>query len=244
MSQPDPFIHLPHLSGRLISCEQSLLRMTPERLALWDQRAREAGLPQTWRLSEHEREATRHAVLGRLGRDEDLWVYAYGSLMWDPGIHFVEVRLARLEGYQRRFSYRITGGRGTPQQPALMLALEQLAGTCTGLVFRVPAPLAEHESVLLWRREMVRGGYAPRLCPVATPQGPVCALVFAANPAHPEHVGELPLDETAAVVASAAGPIGTNRNYLENLAAQLEILRIEDSYIQALHEQVRGLDRR
>jgi len=237
----NPFAHLPHLHGRLTPCEQSELRMTPERLKIWDQRARDAGLPENWRLADHEREALRHAVFGNRKYDDDLWVYAYGSLMWDPGIHFAEVRLARLDGYQRRFSYRITGGRGTPERPALMLTLVQQAGSCTGLVFRVPARLADAESAILWRREMVRGGYAPQWCPVATPQGDVEALVFAANHAHPEFVGDLPLCDTAAVVANAAGPLGTNRGYLEMLAAQLDTLEIDDGYIEALLEQVRSL---
>ncbi len=215
--------------------------MTPQRLAVWDQRARDAGLPENWRLADHEREASRHALLGSRKHEDDLWVYAYGSLMWDPGIHFSEVRLAQLEGYQRRFGYRITGGRGTPERPALMLTLVRLAGSCTGLAFRIPADLADAESAILWRREMMRGGYAPELCPVSTPQGEIEALVFAANCAHPEFVGELPLCDTAAVVASAAGPLGTNRGYLESLAAQLDALQIDDAYVQALLEQVRTL---
>lgn len=237
----NPFSHLPHLHGRLTPCEQSELRMTPDRLEIWDQRARDAGLPENWRLPDHEREASRLAVLSRRNHDDDLWVYAYGSLMWDPGIHFSEVRLARLDGYQRRFGYRINGGRGTPERPALMLTLVRQAGSCTGLAFRIPARLADAESAILWRREMIRGGYAPELCPVATPQGVVEALVFAANCAHPEFVGELPLCDTAAIVANAAGPLGTNRGYLESLAAQLETLEIGDDYVEALLEQVRTL---
>lgn len=225
----------------LTPCEQSGLRMTPEHLAVWDQRARAAGLPDNWRLTDHEREASRRAVLGQRKLDQDLWVYAYGSLMWDPGIHFSEVRLAQLEGYQRRFGYRITGGRGTPERPALMLTLVRQTGSCTGLAFRIPVDLRDAESAILWRREMIRGGYAPEFCPVATPQGPVEALVFAANCAHPEFVGELPLCDTAAVVAYAAGPLGTNRGYLESLAGQLDALEIKDGYVADLLDQVRSL---
>lgn len=217
--------------------------MTPQRLAVWDQRARDAGQPQDWRLADDAREATRHATLGARNHSEDLWVYAYGSLMWDPGVHFSEVRLARLEGYQRRFSYRITGGRGTPECPALMLTLVPQAGCCTGLVFRIPAELADMESTILWRREMIRGGYAPGMHSVATPQGDIEALVFAANCSHPEYVGELPLCDTATVVARASGPLGSNRGYLESLAAQLAALEIDDSYVQELFEQVRAVGR-
>ena len=152
--------------------------------------------------------------------------------------------MARLEGYQRCFGYRINAGRGTPERPALMLTLVRQAGCCTGLVFRVPAQLADAESAILWRREMVRGGYAPQWCPVATPQGDVQALVFAANCAHPEFVGDLPLCDTAAVVANASGPLGSNRDYLLSLSAQLAALGIHDAYINALSQRVQSLGRR
>ncbi len=239
----NPFAHLPHLRGRLTPSETSELRMTPQRLAVWDQRARDAGHPAAWRLPDAEREASRHALLRHRDADADVWVFAYGSLMWDPGIHFSEVRLARVDGFQRRFSYRITSGRGSPECPALMLTLAPEQGQCTGLVFRIPAELVEAETAILWRREMVRGGYAPQWRPLATPQGDIEALVFAANCAHPEYVGELPLDETAAVVATACGPLGSNRAYLESLAAQLQALEIDDAYIARLLAQVQACDR-
>ncbi|MCB2042284.1 MAG: gamma-glutamylcyclotransferase, partial [Rhodoferax sp.] len=75
----NPFTHLPHLRGRLTPSETSELRMTPQRLAVWDQRARDAGHPASWRLPDAEREATRHAVLRHRDADADVWVFAYGS---------------------------------------------------------------------------------------------------------------------------------------------------------------------
>ena len=163
--------------------------------------------------------------------------------MWDPGFHFSEVRLAHLGGYQRRFTYWTYIARGTRERPALMLTLEPAAdaGDCTGLAFRIAAEEVELESAMLWRREMIRGGYCPTLLPVATPQGSVRALVFACNRAHPDYAGEMPLDATAAVIAVAAGVIGTNRDYLEQMAVQLEALQIRDAYVEQLLAQVRGL---
>ena len=240
----NPFAHLPHLRDRLTPCEISELRMTPQRLAVWDERAREAGHPATWRLPDQEREATRHAMLEQHDARDDLWVFAYGSLMWDPGIHYTEIRLARVQGYQRRFGYRISTGRGTPQCPALMLTLAPLPGNCTGLVFRIPAKLVDEETTILWRREMIRGGYAPQWLTLATPQGDIDALVFAANCAHPEYVGDLPMGETATVVATACGPLGSNRAYLESLASQLTTLEIDDPYVMQLLAHVQTLDRR
>ncbi len=238
----DPFTNLPHLRGKLTPTDQSALRLTPEGLAAWDQRARDSGRPANWRLPDEVREASRHAVLGNRDRSEDLWVYAYGSLMWDPGFHFAEVRTAQVEGYQRRFTLKSIGGRGTADHPCLFLSLEKRAGTCTGLAFRISADTAEHESTILWRREMVTGAYAPEVCPMTTPQGGIRALVFASNPTHCDYFPEKPSAETAAIIAAASGPLGTNREYLEQVAAQLLALQIEDDYIAALLHDLQRSD--
>ena len=118
----DAFRHVPALRGKLTPAEQSTLRASLDVVASWDERARKVGIPAGWRLSDQELEGTRHALLGQWCTEQrDLWIYGYGSLMWDPGFHFAEVRLADLPGYQRRFSYKTYLSRGTREQPALML---------------------------------------------------------------------------------------------------------------------------
>ena len=234
----DPYQHLPTLRGQLTPPEQSELRVTPQVLAAWDERARRRGQPDTWRLSDDELERARRAFLEGLDLTEDLWVYAYGSLMWNPGFHFAEVRRAEVQGYQRRFTYKTTMGRGSPLRPGLMLALEPNGGSCQGLAFRIGAGLADPESAVLWRREMIRGSYHPCLLPVGTPQGEVRALAFTSKVGHPSLVGELPLAQTVSWIASGVGELGTNRDYLAQLAGQLEHLGIEDAYIAQLHERV------
>jgi len=243
---PEAFAHLPHLREKMVAPGESRLRVTPEVLKSWDERARQIGRPADWRISDAEREQNRRAVLGQRdpGSDpgNDLWIYAYGSLMWDPGFHFAEVRLARLTGYARRFSYRTVIGRGSPEHPGLMLTLEETGGDCccTGLAFRIPAAQAEAESTILWRREMVRGGYRPIQVQVATPQGAVSAVVFACNHDHPDYVGELTLAQTAATIARGTGMNGSNRQYLEQLAEQLAHLGLEDQDMTRLLQEVRA----
>jgi glutathione-specific gamma-glutamylcyclotransferase len=234
----DAFIHLPGLCARVTHPEKSLLRLTPEMFAMWEQRARAAGWPVGWRLSDDAIEASRLAVLGDHKAGDDLWIYCYGSLMWDPGFHFAEVRLADVENYQRRFTLKINLGRGSPDHPALMLSLEPGKGCCRGLAFRIAADCVHAESAILWRREMLRGGYAPAMVPMTTPQGPISALVFISNPAHPSYVGELPLAETAAMIVRGKGVLGTNREYLAQLATQLQALGIQDPYVEQLHAQI------
>jgi cation transport protein ChaC len=234
----DAFRHLPQLRDRVTPALASELRVTPQVLAAWDERARRLGRPADWRLSDAQLDASHRALLGGLPAGQDLWIFSYGSLMWDPGFHFDEVRRADLHGHRRRFLFRATLGRGSPETPGLMLSLEPGPGTCRGLAFRIRGESRLVESACVWRREMIRGAYRPALLPVATPQGEVLALVFAANPAHPDHVGELALPEPAATTAGAAGFLGTNREYLEQLAAQLHRLGIEDEYVTELLQQV------
>lgn len=237
----DAFAHLPGLRHRVTPAEHSALRMTPERIALLDANARAHGQPDNWRFSPLQLADSRHAVLGHWPPQHDLWVFGYGSLMWDPAVHFQEVRRADLPGYARSFCYRTILGRGTPACPALMLSLDPAEGCCHGLAFRLAAADVETETAMLWRREMIRGGYRPLLQRMATPQGEIDALVFVSNPAHDGYVGPLPLDETARTIATACGVLGSNRAYLELLAAQLDALGIEDRYIQRLSAQVQGL---
>jgi cation transport protein ChaC len=238
---PDAFTHLPQLRDKIKPAEKSELRVTPEVMAFWDERARALGRPANWRLSDPEIEDSRKAVLGSLDFDAGLWVYGYGSLMWDPGVHFAEVRLADLTGHQRRFNYRTSIARGTAEHPALMLSLEPGPGCCQGLAFRITGESAETESTILWRREMIRGGYVPAMLPVTTPQGEVSALVFGNNASHPDYAGELSLEDTAAIIATAAGVMGTNRDYLEQVARQLDTLDIQDDYVAQLLQIVRGI---
>jgi cation transport protein ChaC len=213
--------------------EKSLLRLTPEMFARWEQRARAAGWPEGWRLPDEVIEASRLAVLGEHKAGDDLWIYSYGSLMWDPGFHFAEVRLADVEGFQRRFTLKINLGRGSQDYPALMLSLEPQQGRCHGLAFRIAADFVHAETAILWRR-----GYAPAMVPMLTPQGPIDALAFVSNPSHPSYVGELPLAETARLIASGKGILGTNREYLVQLAMQLDALGIDDPYVAQLHAEI------
>lgn len=235
----DAFRHLPQLRERIAPAEASLLRVTPQTLALWDERARQQGRANDWRLSDAQLESSRVELLGDGSGGQDLWIFGYGSLTWDPGFHFSEVRLAVLPAHRRRFSCRTVLGRGSPECPGLMLTLEPGEGDCAGLAFRIDAAQAAHESAMVWRREMIRAIYRPCLLPVRTPQGEVSALVFAANTDHADHLGELSLDDTADVIARARGVLGSNRQYLEQLVWQLEHLGIGDDYLLQLLERVR-----
>lgn len=233
----DPYTHHPGLRGRIGDPMTSFFRTF--RPADFDGQMARLGHDPDWRFSDAEREARRIAFLGdRLGAD--LWVFAYGSLMWDPAFRFAEVRAGRIEGYARRFCLKDTfGARGSPEAPGLMAALDHGPG-CTGLVYRIDAADAATESEVVWRREAINATYTPAFLPVATALGTVEALAFTANRAAPDIVPDLPRADQVRYLATGSGVLGTSREYLENIAAQFAVLGIEDDEVTGLLAEVRA----
>ncbi|MEP4379461.1 MAG: gamma-glutamylcyclotransferase [Alphaproteobacteria bacterium] len=166
-----------------------------------------------------------------------LWVFGAGSLMWDLRFEPDETRVATLLNYRRAFSFWTVRARGSFERPGLGLALEP-GGTCAGVVFRVPE--AGREEILdeLWRREMSGGVYVPTWTEAETEMGKVWALGFVANREHRNYAGELPLDMSVRIIASALGTRGTCHEYLSLLIAALDRHGLEDDETRALHLRV------
>jgi cation transport protein ChaC len=227
----DAFAHVPALAGKVLEPEKSVLRISRETFVEWDRRAEEAGYGANWRRTHEEREATRsEALAGRLG--QDLWIFAYGSLMWDPAIHVVEIRTATLTGLHRRFCLKIEMGRGSKEKPALMAALDA-GGACQGLALRVPAHAVDRETEILWMREMIGEAYIPMFRRVATPQGQVEALTFVMDPRSPRYANIGP-EAAASIIASGSGLLGTNLEYFDNLAMHVDALGIRDDVFERM----------
>ena len=209
------------------------MRFGQDRFAELDAQAEAEDWPPGWRMEHDAREANRHAVLsGRLA--QDLWVFAYGSLIWDPAVHVEEYRYGALTGWRRRFCMRLEGGRGSYERPGLMAALDE-GGHCDGVVFRIPAELVDRETEYMWRREMFSGAYHPVFLEVATPQGAVDALVFVMDRDNHRYMPDLSEEEAAQMIAVAEGGLGSNFAYLESLTRHLAELGIKDDDMLRLH---------
>ncbi|MEX0285445.1 MAG: gamma-glutamylcyclotransferase [Paracoccaceae bacterium] len=233
------FRHTPVLIGRVTPPDQSEMRFGQERFDELEIQAAEEGWPPGWRMDHDAREANRQTVLsGRL--DSDLWVFAYGSLIWDPAVQVAEYRYAALPGWHRSFCMRLEGGRGTPDRPGLMAALDE-GGHCDGLVFRIPAALVDEETRYMWRREMFSGSYHPCFFPVQTPQGRVEALTFVMDHSNYRYVPDLSEDEVAQMIAHAEGNLGPNFDYLDNLVSHLDELGLSDPDIYRLHARSKAV---
>lgn len=233
------FMHVPELQGRIIDPVDSRFRLVDGKRAAWDDPENPHAYPPDWRYPDALREEKRRGFLaGRM--DRDLWVFGYGSLMWDPALFIEEIRKATLHGYYRHFCLRSEVGRGTREQPGLMAALDH-GGTCHGLVFRIAAERVDLETEILWKREMVGHAYLPRFVPVHTPQGPVEALAFTMDHECPRYMPHLNLDETARMIATGVGVIGPNAQYVDYLADQLALLGVTDHAFDALHARVQEI---
>lgn len=168
------------------------------------------------------------------------WIFAYGSLIWEPGFDFDDRRVATLAGYRRAFCMRSIVYRGTPEAPGLVLALDRDAGgACTGLAYHVAEPGAAATLAYLRERELVSYAYEEARLPVTLDDGEtVEALAYVSNPAHAQYCA-LELDAQAEVIARAVGPRGPNADYLMKTVAGLEALGLHDPELVRLAAMVR-----
>ncbi|MEX1660662.1 gamma-glutamylcyclotransferase [Thioclava sp. 15-R06ZXC-3] len=231
----DPFAHHPELRGKIADpltsffrdfSVDSVLKMHPELASVME-----------WVYSNEAREDTRRHCLADRGPD-DLWVFAYGSLMWDPALSFSDVRRAYVPDFARRFILvDDNGGRGTKDSPGLMAALDQGDG-CAGLVFRISAQDVERETEILWRREMIGPGYLPVFVTAQIDGKPGRALTFVADHCADVIDADLSRSDQVRLIAHGAGFLGTSKAYLENIVTQFAHLGIVDADCSALLQEV------
>lgn len=171
--------------------------------------------------------------------DTDLWVFGYGSLMWNPGFPYVERVAGVVKGYHRRFCVASHRYRGTPERPGLVLGLDR-GGTCRGVAFRVAASHTVATLDYLWDREMISRVYRPKMLRVRLAGGRMAdACAFTVDRGHGQYCGCLERDDIADRIVASVGERGPNLDYLVNTVAHLEDMGIHDRGLRALLEAVR-----
>jgi len=191
-------------------------------------------------MTAEERHRQVQEVIARAPRAERIWVFGYGSLIWNPAFHFAERRTALVHGYHRQFCLWARAGRGSPEKPGLMLSLEP-GGSCHGVGYRLHPKHAATELDVVWRREMLTMAYRPVWVALRTPRGLEHGIAFAVNRAHERYVRELGDEATARYLATGTGPLGCCADYLFDTVAHLRELRIRDRRLEALARRVRAL---
>ena len=166
--------------------------------------------------SAEQRAASLAATLACRPDEGPVWIFGYGSLMWNPALEFTESCTGTLVGWHRAFCLRLTAGRGTAHQPGRMLALKE-GGRTTGVAYRLPEETLEQELTLLWKREMITGCYLPTWCQLDLDDGrTVNAIVFIMD-------------------------LGTNAQYLFSLEQELIKLGMQDDGLNDLLVSVKKL---
>ena len=196
--------------------------------------------PGVWVLSDAELESSLQSVLQSHPAGEDVWLFGYGSLIWNPLLHFEERHVAKLHGYHRRFCLWSHIGRGSPQKPGLVLGLDS-GGSCRGVAFRIRGDHAKNELRLLWRREMVLGSYCPRWVKVDLGDRDLSAIAFIVRRDHPSYAGRLPLDTVLKIMVSARGFLGTPTEYLHETIQGLLKHGVRDAYLMKIRKHVIAL---
>jgi cation transport protein ChaC len=171
----------------------------------------------------------------------DIWVFGYGSLMWNPGFRHCDAASALLKGWHRSFCVYSHNYRGTPERPGLVLGLDR-GGSCRGLAFRIARADVEEAMHYLWDREMKGGVYSMREVAVGLDATrAVKARAFVVDRRHKNYAGRLSVEETARLILQGIGGRGPCREYLENTVRQLESLGLVDGPLHRLEMKVKEL---
>lgn len=196
----------------------------------------------THRLSDEALTASITDTLRGWNSRADLWLFAYGSLMWSPNCEYSQRRPARIFGYHRSFCLWSRINRGTPDNPGLVLALER-GGSCHGFAYRIPRGCVQDFMMPLWKREMLYGSYRPSWLNChftdSRASGTQQALAFVINPTASGYCGHLSESERVDCIVNGKGIYGTSAEYLFKTVEALDQLGIHDVSLHHLARKVK-----
>jgi len=167
-----------------------------------------------------------------------MWVFAYGSLMWNPGFSHEQSRTAQIHGYHRALCVWSWVHRGTEACPGLVFGLD-LGGSCVGMAHRVAAADRDATATYLYERELVTHVYKAVVRRIRVDGvGIVPALTFVVDRRHPQYAEKRSPAEAARTIRDARGRSGPNPDYFADALAHLDALGIHCPH---LHEIQRAL---
>lgn len=187
------------------------------------------------RLSREAMAASLHDALRHWDRATAAWVFAYGSLIWNPDLVFDRRLAARVHGYHRRLCLWSRINRGTPECPGLVAGLDR-GGSCAGVVYRIPAADVPAQFERLWEREMFMGSYAPRWLQARAADGSIVpALAFVVRRDVANYAGRLSEAQILDVFRrGSCGRFGTSLEYLVNTVRSLHENGLRDPHFERL----------
>jgi len=184
-------------------------------------------------LSPTELLATLRNALDPWEPGTPFWIFAYGSLMWNPEFAWDARHVATIRGYHRAFRIWSRINRGTPDNPGLVLTLE-CGGSCRGLIYRIDPDRVQEEMSRIWKREMTYGSYRPKWLNCIVGEQSIRALAFTVNRQCTGYTGEIQLEVAVEAIASARGRYGAAHDYLFKTTETLRQHGIRDSRVEHL----------
>ncbi|MDC2964520.1 gamma-glutamylcyclotransferase [Gammaproteobacteria bacterium] len=164
----------------------------------------------------------------------EIWVFGYGSIMWNPGFRYERKRTCFLKGWERRFWQESSDHRGTLSMPGRVATIiRKKNNRCWGVAYNVAKLDANEVLQKLDARE--RNGYE-RMETVATS----ClgysfeCLTYVAKPNNPYYSEEDSLHSIAKQAALAKGPSGANREYIMLIIQELRRLGVYERHAEAI----------
>ena len=205
------------MPDKSILTRETLLNGEVERLVHENQNSIE-------RMSDDQRATLVDQTLAALG-DSKLWVFGYGSLIWNPALNFEEQRRCSIKGFEKKFCFWTTLSRGTVECPGLMMGLVE-GGSCNGVAFRIDAKNAATELDVLFRREMSHYIYKPTWIEAQCIETnkPFKILTFVVDKENHRFVDSLSINDIVRTIATAQGPLGRNCDYLFQLSEKMNEL--------------------
>ena len=170
------------------------------------------------------------------------WLFGYGSLIWRPGFAARAQRPACVRGWVRRFWQASPDHRGTVDAPGRVVTLvANPDGVVWGMAYLVSSAEAAEIFPGLDQRE--QAGYTLQTVDIqlAGRTSNTQALTYVGRPDNSSYLGELALDEIAAVVATSHGPSGSNTEYVLRLADAMREMGVEDTHVFGLEARIRSI---
>ena len=190
-------------------------------------------------LTKEELVNERRKIIPDNGIGNDLYVFAYGSLLWNPTVEYEGQFLAKIYGFHRSFCMKTYLGRGSFDNPGLMLGLDK-GGSCQGMAFKLKKSNAIKNIDILFQREMVTGTYRPKLLKTKLANGKiVLSLAFTVDEKHKNFFGKKDLKIKGKMIAKANGFLGSCREYFDNTLHSLSELNIIDNEMRAISRHLK-----
>jgi glutathione-specific gamma-glutamylcyclotransferase len=208
------------------------LALTPELVARCGSAVQQAPLDRFSRASDADYDAALEHHLS-LAQGAPLQIFAYGTLIRNPGFEVAEQTTGTALGWRRAFGIMVERARGSPEKPGYMLTLAP-GGRCRGVLLGVADENRREALSALVRREYPYREFMSqtRRIQVATPDRVVVpALAFWAGRFAPLDALDHSEEQIAHRLAHACGFLGSGAEYLYLTLAGLIEHQIRDPYL-------------